>query len=280
MVCNRVTGISFEIAGHCVGMHSARSIPSFVHPQFSASIGAGGNRQVEAVVLSYLPGVRAGARADRGGNFGNPLVAVRINLLVHKDEALSTGDVNSLAVGVVRHIVCVDRARKAGNLFACIHVQHQQTRRFAGRNEQAAMRLIERHGKVCPGFFQFPIHNFAGISVNDGDLADGGEIDKNLRAFLLELKRLWMGSDFIFSFETFIGGGVENPDGAFVAIAVTDVNAFRNWVITKLVGIVGKFYRIDQFVGVGVEESCMCRRLRSRPQCGSTREGTPPSGVC
>jgi hypothetical protein len=68
MLRNRVTGISFKIVGQCVGMHPARSIPSFVDPQFRASIGAGRNRQVEAVVLSYLPGVRAGACADRCGN--------------------------------------------------------------------------------------------------------------------------------------------------------------------------------------------------------------------
>jgi hypothetical protein len=67
---------------------SACSIPRFAHPQLSASIRAGRNRQREAVVLSYLPGAGTGVRANRNGNFGNQLVAVRINLLVHKHEIL------------------------------------------------------------------------------------------------------------------------------------------------------------------------------------------------
>src|ERR1700681_223682 len=84
---DQIIQIPFEIAGTKVEMSSIGLIPRFVHPQLSAPIGAGRNRQVEAVVLSYLPGVRAGARANCSGNFSNPLVAVSINLLVHKNEA-------------------------------------------------------------------------------------------------------------------------------------------------------------------------------------------------
>lgn len=113
----------FAIAGPGIDMQAARLVASFVYPQLCASIRARWNRQVEAVVLAYLAGIGAGTRANRGGNFGDPLVAVRINLLINKDEAFPARDVNPFAVSIIGHIVGVDRARQAGNFLACIHVQ-------------------------------------------------------------------------------------------------------------------------------------------------------------
>jgi hypothetical protein len=115
------------------------------------------------------------------------------------------------------------------------------------------MRLIERHGKVCSGPLQLPFFDLAGVSVDDGDLADGGEIHKTLRAFFLKLERLWMSANLKLAFEALIGRGVENSDGAFGAITVSDVNAFRDRVVSDLVGILGKLHGVDQLVVIGVK---------------------------
>jgi hypothetical protein len=52
------------------------------------------------------------------------------------------------------------------------------------------MRFIERHGEVCSCFFELPFLDFAGISIDDRNLADRCEVDKNPRPLFLQLERL------------------------------------------------------------------------------------------
>jgi len=52
-------------------------------------------------VLSDLPVIRAGPRANRSWNFGDAFVAISINLLVNKNKAFAAGNVNALAIGVI-----------------------------------------------------------------------------------------------------------------------------------------------------------------------------------
>src|SRR5437016_1814573 len=163
-------------------------------------------------MFPHLSGVCAGARADCRWDFRNTLVAVRVNLLVNEYEAFSAGNVNALAVRIVRHVVSVDCARKAGDFLARIHVQYQYTRRFARRNEQAAMRFIERHWEICARTLKFPFLNLAGIPVNDSDLADGCQVDKNLRAVLFELEGFRMDSHLEVLSDFLVGRGVEHAD--------------------------------------------------------------------
>jgi hypothetical protein len=68
----------------CPGTFRSLSISGFVHPHLSAAIRARWNSEIEAVVLSNLAGICAGARTDGRGNFGDALVAVGIDLLINK----------------------------------------------------------------------------------------------------------------------------------------------------------------------------------------------------
>src|SRR5215469_15480947 len=64
-----------------------KSIPRLIDPQLRAPTGTGGHGQIQAVVLPDLAIVGAGACAHSGGNLGDALVPVRIDLLVNKEES-------------------------------------------------------------------------------------------------------------------------------------------------------------------------------------------------
>ncbi len=76
------------------------SIPCFVNPELRLMIGSRGNRQIEAVVFSHLPCVGAGARSYNRGNLRNALIAIGVNLLIHKDIAFAAGYVDSLSISI------------------------------------------------------------------------------------------------------------------------------------------------------------------------------------
>src|SRR5512136_1917995 len=98
------------------------SVPSFVNSQFRTLVRPSGNSEVEAVVFSTLAGIHTGACANRTWHFGDPLVAVRVNLLVDKNETFATGDVNAFPRWVIPHIVRAGRSRKARDHFARLRI--------------------------------------------------------------------------------------------------------------------------------------------------------------
>src|SRR5690242_12755641 len=90
---------------------SRTSIAGFVDPHLCAPVGARRNRHIEAIVLSHLPKIGAGAGSNGTGNFGDAGIVVCIHLLVDEDESLAAGNVNAFAGGVIPHVVGVRRAR-------------------------------------------------------------------------------------------------------------------------------------------------------------------------
>src|SRR6266436_4479971 len=101
-----------------------------------------------------LAGIHAGAGANRTWYFGNPLVAVGVDLLVHKNETFATGDVNAFSRWVVPHVVRIGRSRKAGNHFARVRIQCQEARGPASRNKQAMVLFIKRHREIGSSLFE------------------------------------------------------------------------------------------------------------------------------
>src|SRR4030088_3435593 len=70
-----------------------------------------------------------------------------------------------------------------------------------------------------------------------------------------------MGTEFEAALDPFIRGGVESTDGA---IAVTYINAFRLWIIAKLIGVIGKLHGIQKLIGVRVENlACSVAFIRN-----------------
>jgi len=78
-----------------------------------------GNSQIETVkafpALSEIPG---SPRSYGSLNFGEKFVVIRIVLLEHTDVAFSTGDIQSLARGVVIQVVRILDNRKCPNQVA------------------------------------------------------------------------------------------------------------------------------------------------------------------
>src|SRR5512146_1935284 len=112
------------------------------------------------------------------------------------------------------------------------------------------MLLVQSHGEIGPGIGELPLRDFARIPVDDRDLADGGEVHKNPRAPLLQLKRFGMGAELEVLADTLVGGGIE---GANSSVAVAHIDAPAGRVVAQLVGVVGKLDGGDRLVSVAIK---------------------------
>ena len=197
-----------------------------------------------------LAGIHAGAGANRTWYFGDPLVAVGVDLLVHKNETFATGDVNAFSRWVVPHVVRIGRSRKARNHFARVRIQCQEARGPASRNKQAMVLFIKRHGEIGSSLFELPFHDFVRIAIDNGNLADGGKVYKDPGSLLLQLERFRMSAKLKITVELLVRRRVEHTNGA---IAIADINAFRRRVIAKLVRIIRELHGIDYLVSIPIE---------------------------
>src|ERR1041385_386524 len=115
------------------------------------------------------------------------------------------------------------------------------------------MRFIERHWKIGPRALKLPLVDLARVPVDYSNLANRSEIDKDLRAFLLDLKRLWMRAELEIFSDLLIGCGVKHSDSALTAVAVPNVDALCHWIVTQLIGVVGILHGVDQLVRIRVK---------------------------
>src|ERR1700722_2687753 len=202
-------------------------------------------------MFSDLAGIHAGACANRAWYFGDPLIAIGINLLVNKNETFATGDVNAFPRWVIPHVVRIGRSRKADDHFARVAVQYQQARGPPSRNKQTVVLLVERHGEIGSSLFQLPLHDFAGVTVNDGNLADGGKVYKDPGSLFLQLERFRMSAQLKITVEFLVRCRVKHSNRA---VTIADINAFRRRVIAKLIRIVRELYGIDYLICFAIED--------------------------
>src|SRR6266550_8771308 len=67
-------GFMVSLLAWWLSSSSGALITSLVDPHLRALEHAGRNREIKAVVLSHLPNIGAGARADRGRDLGQPFI--------------------------------------------------------------------------------------------------------------------------------------------------------------------------------------------------------------
>src|SRR5579862_8148683 len=112
------------------------------------------------------------------------------------------------------------------------------------------MLLVQSHGEIGPGIGELPLGDFARLPVDDRDLADGGEVHKNPRAPLLQLKRFGMGAELEVLADALAGGGVEGADSS---VAVAHVYAPAGRIVAQLIGVVGELDGGDRLVSVAIK---------------------------
>src|SRR5580700_2163825 len=108
---------------------------------------------------------------------------ISVLLLIHRNEAFGTGDVDTATVFVESNVVGVASRGKAGDNFSIRRIHYDQHRRFAANDEQPLIFFV-----VCERGILFrythgpPRDHLHFLPVNDGDLRFIREIYKEARA--------------------------------------------------------------------------------------------------
>src|ERR1700722_4393618 len=113
------------------------------------------------------------------------------------------------------------------------------------------MLFVKRHGKVGSGFLQLPFLDGVSVAINDGDLADRGQVYKNSWPFFFQLKRLGMRAEFEIAVDALVCRCIEHADRS---ISVGNINTFRPRIVAELIGIIWILDGVDELVGFGVED--------------------------
>src|SRR5437899_10479197 len=112
------------------------------------------------------------------------------------------------------------------------------------------MLFVQRHRKVCSRPFKFPSVDFASVSIDYRNLADGCEVYKNPGSLFLQLKRLGMGAKLKLTLDPFVGCRVEHPNGA---VAISHIDPFGCRLITNLIHIVPEIQGLYPFVAAAIK---------------------------
>src|SRR5579862_4797491 len=124
-----------------VNLFAKISVLDGVNPDLGAVIGAWRHAQKKAVeAFVAFSKISGRARAQRGGNFGEQLIVIRIRLLKHADVALAAGNVNSFSAGIVINVVGVLHARELCHRAASVGVENCEARRLVRGHKEAVIR--------------------------------------------------------------------------------------------------------------------------------------------
>jgi hypothetical protein len=160
---------------------------------------------------------------------------VDVNLLEDPDTPFPAGEVNALQCDIIENVVDVAAAVQGRDGFSVFHVIHQQLARFAAADEQSMARLVQCHGEIRCCFFHCPFRDdLVLISIHDGDLSCGGDVDEDAIALGFKLKRFGMTVQL----DVGDAGCFHWIDDRQSAAAIADVKAIGSAVYADIVRII------------------------------------------
>src|SRR5206468_5322676 len=126
-----------------------------------------------------IAGACAGSRRD---SLHLP-VMIRILLVENGNGAFPAYRVDALASGVVKSIIRITDHRQARDQLARRGIEDEEPSRMPTDDEQAVIRLIERHGIVRHGVIGRPrCGNGTSLSIDDGDLMQRRKVYEDSRS--------------------------------------------------------------------------------------------------
>jgi hypothetical protein len=141
--------------------------------------------------MFYLP---RGASNTRGGDLTQNPVPIRPLLPDDADLPAAARHVDPTVRRVIEQIVRIRNDVNRGHDLPRVHVVHEQLRRLAATDKQAAVALVQRHRKIPLRARHRPLRDDRLLfAVDHGDVPGIGNVHEDPFAVLLQLERLRVG---------------------------------------------------------------------------------------
>ena len=161
------------------------------------------------------------------------------------DKTLAPGHIDPLPSGVIVEVIGVLHTGKRGDHLTGLRVEYSHARRFVRSDEQAVIRLVERHGEVVLER-QRPTGDRMRAAIDDRDLFQVRQVDIDIRSCRFQLERFRMRSQLVFFVGALVGRCIHSPDGRGLLVAVTDVDTLVRRVVPQIIDITVEVDRRDQ----------------------------------